>query len=346
MTATIAPPADPRLAPPPPGSQPPPPPAGPRLARPTAPWSRRWALVSLIVAAGTLVFTREPLFIIGFLFVAVVPFEKLFPRHRGQPFRRPQLAGDIAHALVSPVTQIIAAVVAVPLAVASLAWLPGLAVRPLVAMIPPVVMPFVAVALFDLVVYWTHRWGHEVPFFWRFHAIHHSTEHLDWVSGFRNHPLDGVFLAPAFVFLLAAGFDPEVAGILVIVQIVTGLFLHANVRWRWRPLHRIVITPEFHHWHHSNERDAHCSNYSVFLPLWDIAFGTYFMPKDRRPAVYGVDEEIPVGLVPQLVHPMRGAGNPFRHVRHPLRAIRSGAGHARSLSAQMWRAARRPTGRR
>ena len=44
--------------------------------------------------------------------------------------------------------------------------------------------------------------------------------------------------------------------------------------------HRIVITPEFHHWHHANEVDAHNSNYSVFLPLWDIVFGTFRNPKE------------------------------------------------------------------
>ncbi len=318
---------------------------GPRLDKATPSWSKRWSALSLIAAVATLYFTREPLFVIGFLFVAVVPFERLFPRHRDQRFRRPQLAGDIAHALVSPGVQLISAIVAVPLAVASLAWLPGLAIRPLVAMIPPAILPFVAVALFDFVIYWTHRWGHEVPFFWKFHSIHHSTEHLDWVSGFRNHPLDGVFIAPGFVFLIAAGFDPEVAGVLVIIQIVTGLFLHANVRWRWRPLHRVLITPEFHHWHHSNERDAHCSNYSVFLPLWDIIFGTYFMPKNRRPAVYGVDEDIPAGLVPQLMHPMKGMGNPLRRLRHPIRGVRLGWRWTRVIVGQMWQSARRPTRR-
>lgn len=309
-------------------------------------WSKRWAAISLVAAAGSLAFTREPLVVVLLLLVAVVPFERLFPRHRDQAFRRPQLAGDIAHALVSPLTQLMTVFVAVPIALVSLAWLPGLAIRPIVAMIPPVAVPIVAVLLFDLVIYWTHRWGHEVPFFWRFHAIHHSTEHLDWVSGFRNHPFDGVFLAPAFAFLLAAGFDAEVAGILVVVQIITGLFLHANVRWRWRPLHRVVITPEFHHWHHSNEADAHCSNYSVFLPVWDIAFGTYFMPKDRHPAVYGVDEEIPVGMVPQLIHPIRGAGNPLRWVAHPVLGTKALWGQVCLLVGQMWRSARRPTGRR
>lgn len=304
----------------------------------------KWlATLALITAVGTVAVTQEPLFVVAFIFLIVVPFEKLFPRHPGQRIRRPQLFGDLAHALVAPVTQFISLVVALPLAIASLAWIPGLLLRPLVAMIPPLALPVVGLLLFDFAIYWTHRWSHEVPFFWKFHAIHHSTEHLDWVSGFRNHPFDGVFIAPAFVFLVAAGFSPEVAGVFVVVQIVTGLFLHANVRWRLRPLHRIVITPEFHHWHHSNERDAHCSNYSVFLPFWDIAFGTYFMPRDRRPRFYGVDEEIPAGLVPQLLHPLRGVGNPLRVVRHPIRSAREGSRFARNLIGQMWRSARRPT---
>ncbi len=194
----------------------------------------------------------------------------------------------------------------------SLAWLPGLALRPLVSQIPPLAQMMLGLVLFDLLIYWTHRFSHEVPFLWRFHAIHHSTETLDWVSGLRGHPFDGVILAPAFVFLLAAGFSPEYAGAITVIQILSGLFLHANVRWRLRPLHRLIITPEFHHWHHTNEPTAMHSNYSVFLPIWDIAFGTYFMPSNRRPATYGVDEYIPSGVVGQLLWPLRGIGNPLR----------------------------------
>ena len=227
-------------------------------------------------------------------------------------------------------------------AVISLAWLPGLALRPLVGLLPPAVLPFVGLALFDLAIYWTHRWYHEVPFLWRFHAIHHSTEHLDWISGFRNHPLDGTLIAPAFVFLLAAGFEAEFTGLLAIVQFVLGIFLHANVRWRLRYLHRIVITPEFHHWHHANEPGAINSNYSVFLPAWDIIFGTYFMPKDRRPMRYGVTEYIPDGMVAQLRHPLRGMGNPFRVIRHPIRSTKGGFRFVRSLLGDMKRSALRP----
>jgi len=42
--------------------------------------------------------------------------------------------------------------------------------------------------------YWGHRWTHEVPFLWRFHAIHHSAEQIDWLVNTRAHPLDIVFV--------------------------------------------------------------------------------------------------------------------------------------------------------
>lgn len=279
--------------------------------------------------------------LVALLFVAVVPFEKLFPRHP-QPVRRPGLGTDLAYAMAQPLLGAVGVAAAILVGFVSLAWLPGLLIAPLLAQIPPVPKMLVGVALFDLASYWAHRWGHEVPFLWRFHAIHHSNERMDWISGLRNHPFDGALIAPAFVFLLGAGFSTEFTGALAVIQLVTGLFLHANVRWRWRPLHRVVITPEFHHWHHSNERDAHCANYSVFLPAWDIAFGTYFMPEERRPQRYGVDEPIPPGLADQLWYPMRGLARPWPHLRHPASGVRHLGGLVRSGLRQMRTSARHP----
>lgn len=307
---------------------------------------RRWRRVAaaagaLIVIGLSLAFDREPIGVLVALFVLVVPFEKMFPRHR-QRIRRPRLGTDVGYALASPLFTAIGVAGGVVVGVASLAWIPGLLVRPLVAQLPPAVLPFLGIALFDLAIYWTHRWYHEVPFLWRFHAVHHSTEHLDWVSGFRTHPFDGTLIAPAFVFLLVAGFSAEFTGILAVVQIVTGIFLHANVRWRWRWLHKIVITPEFHHWHHADQPGAINSNYSVFLPLWDLLFGTYFMPDGIRPTRYGVSEPIPDQMLGQLWYPMRGMGNPLRLLRHPLRSLRSLFRFARALAGDLRRSATRP----
>jgi hypothetical protein len=129
-----------------------------------------------------------------------------------------------------------------------------------------------------------------------------------------------------------------------VVQILTGLFLHANVKWRLKPLHKLVITPEFHHWHHTNEPEALWSNYSTFLPAWDLVFGTYYMPKDKRPQVYGVDEYIPDGMTEQLLHPMRGMGNPLWVVRHPFKGIAAGFRFTKMILGQMWKSATRPRG--
>ncbi len=277
--------------------------------------------LAVAAVAVALVLDVTAALVVPVLFVLVVPFEKLFPRHR-QRLRRPGVLTDIAYGLTQPLLAPVWIAVGLVIGVLSLAWLPGLALRPLVDILPAGVRTLVGVALFDLVAYWAHRWSHEVPFLWRFHAVHHSTVHLDWVSGLRNHPFDGVLVAPPFLFLLAAGFGAELAGVLAVVQIVTGLFLHANVRWRWRALHRVVSTPEFHHWHHADEADAHNANYSILLPVWDLLFGTYFMPTARRPSVYGVTPPLPAGFVEQLRHPVRGLHSPLWILRHPLAEVR------------------------
>jgi sterol desaturase/sphingolipid hydroxylase (fatty acid hydroxylase superfamily) len=316
------------------------PPDGERRPRRRLRGAIELAAVAILILIA-LAFDRSPLVVVPVLFLLVVPFEKLFPRHKGQPIRRPQLATDIAYALASPALNAIAISVAVAVGIASLLWVPGLMLRPLVGLLPAVAVPLAGVLLFDLTTYWVHRWSHEVPILWRFHSVHHSTEHLDWISGFRAHPLDGALLAPPFIFLLAAGFAPELAGGLALIQVLLGIFLHANVRWRWRPLHRLVITPEFHHWHHTNDPRAIHSNYSVFLPLWDQVFGTYFMPRDRRPDRYGIDEHMPEGMVGQLRHPFRDAGNPLLAARHPILAARRTGRFIATLLGQIKRSTTR-----
>ena len=274
--------------------------------------------LALLLIAGALYLSTEAIFIIVFLFVIVVPFEKLFPRHKGQKIRRPKLDTDIGYALAAPLLGLATGLVAIVIAILSLAWIPGLLIRPYVEQIPEQYMPIIGLLLFDSLVYWTHRFYHEIPVLWKFHAIHHSTEHLDWASGFRSHPLDGTILAPAFIFLVTAGFSLEITGALAAAQVILGLFLHANVRWKLRWLHRLIITPEFHHWHHTNEKDAIWTNYSTFLPIWDLLFGTYFMPKNRRPMSYGVNEEIPDGIIRQLRYPLREWSTPLWYELHPL----------------------------
>lgn len=280
------------------------------------------------------------------LFVLVVPFEKLYPRQRGQRLRRPMVGTDIGFALLAPLLNVVGITAFIAIGTLSFFWLPGLAMRPLVAQIPLGALPFVGFVVFDFVAYWTHRFAHEVPFMWRFHSVHHSPEHMDWVSGFRIHPLDGVVIAPAFFFLLGAGFDAELAGIFAVFQVVLGIFFHANVRVRWRRLDRIVANPEFHHWHHSSEPDAVGHNYGGALPWWDLMFGTFFMPKHtsgRRPQRYGVAEPLPPTLLGQLTYPCRGARQHLWLWCHPILIVKTVTVATRNLIVDIKRSARRST---
>jgi lathosterol oxidase len=272
-----------------------------------APRTRRvttLVVLASLAAVASMFVGNQAVFVVALLFVVSWPLERRWRRHP-VGVRRLALRTDLAYAAAQPALQFITVVVAVIIGGLSLAWLPGLLLRPLVTSLSPVAQMLIGFVTFDLLIYWTHRWGHTVPRLWRFHAVHHSTVHLDWVSGFRAHPFDGVFMAPVFAFFIAAGFDNKLTGGLAILQFFVGLGAHLNVRFRLRPLWPIVMTPEFHHWHHELDPVAHHTNYSTFLPLWDIVFGTYRMPVDQRPEHYGIPQPMPDGILQQLVFPFR-----------------------------------------
>jgi sterol desaturase/sphingolipid hydroxylase (fatty acid hydroxylase superfamily) len=157
----------------------------------------------------------------------------------------------------------------------------------------------------DFIGYWTHRAFHR-GLLWRFHAIHHSSRDLDWLSAVRLHPINDTLtrLASA-VPLLLTGFAPiALAGIAPLLTILA-ILIHANLDWDWGPLRSVIASPRFHRWHHTSENEGLDKNFAGLLPLWDILFGTYYMPKDKLPAGFGTDTEVPPGLIGQLAFPFR-----------------------------------------
>src|SRR5204863_7152204 len=93
------------------------------------------------------------------------------------------------------------------------------------------------IVLSDLGFYWTHRMFHAVPWLWRFHAIHHSIEELDWLAASRVHPVDqivtrGVSLAPVF----ALGFSEWAVGVSILLFHWQAVFVHSNLRIKFGPL--------------------------------------------------------------------------------------------------------------
>ncbi len=157
--------------------------------------------------------------------------------------------------------------------------------------------------------YWGHRLSHEVPWLWRFHAVHHSAEHVSFLVNTRAHPVDMIFTRMCGLALLyatglatAVGRDQGlVASIVLFAGALWSYFIHANVRVRLGFLEEIISTPAFHHWHHTRD-DHRDHNYASMVPVMDRIFGTRYLPR-HWPAAYGVETPMPADLVGQILEP-------------------------------------------
>lgn len=265
----------------------------------------------VLIAAGAAVGGVGTVIALGGLFIVLTPLERIFRRHDQRVLRRGFVI-DLGYAFMNSLLSL--AVIAPVVVIAAVAFVAsgpaqvGLAAVRLVVQAQPVWLQVIELFLtVELLGYWVHRLFHEVPFLWRFHAVHHSSPRLDWLAGFRAHPLEAVIGVGAVIPVVLLGFAPQTVGaVFLAVQAISGLFAHANVRWRLRPLHKIVLTPEFHHWHHAYEPGAINTNYAGTLPVLDIIFGTYHMPRDRRPQVYGTDDSVEAyDMREQLAYPFR-----------------------------------------
>ncbi len=179
-------------------------------------------------------------------------------------------------------------------------WQATVARQPLWLQVP------VAIVLSDLGFYAAHRLFHAVPWLWRFHAVHHSIEEMDWLAAARVHPLDhlvtkGLSLLPVY----ALGFSTAAIAVYAAIYFWQSILIHSNVRLRFGPLRWVLASPEFHHWHHGNEPAAYNRNFAGQLPVLDLLFGTLHMPDGRMPERYGVGEALPSTYAGQLAYPFR-----------------------------------------
>jgi sterol desaturase/sphingolipid hydroxylase (fatty acid hydroxylase superfamily) len=143
---------------------------------------------------------------------------------------------------------------------------------------------------------------------WPFHAIHHCSEEVDWLSSVRLHPLnDTANKFAQSLPLIALGFSPVAIAGIVPFLIFHAIMLHANLNWDFGPLRAVISSPVFHRWHHTKEGEARDKNFGALFPAWDILFGTYHMPQDKTPAIFGTDDRVPETLGAQLVYPFRRA---------------------------------------
>jgi sterol desaturase/sphingolipid hydroxylase (fatty acid hydroxylase superfamily) len=246
----------------------------------------------------------RPLFGFLVLFLVFVPLERLFALRKQKIFRR-HFGRDLLHFLVNKLLIQLGLFLVLGLLVRLLERLVSAEFQARVAAQPGWVQLLEAVLIADLGGYLGHRLNHRIPWLWRFHAIHHSIEEMDWLAAARLHPVDQIVTRTlAIVPLYLLGFSKETFGAYLGLATLWAIFIHANVRFRFGFLKYLFATPEYHHWHHSAEPEARDKNFSGQLPLLDLLFGSFYLP-ERRPQHYGIEEPVPAGYLKQLLHPFR-----------------------------------------
>jgi lathosterol oxidase len=154
-----------------------------------------------------------------------------------------------------------------------------------------------------------HRIYHNIPALWRFHAVHHSARHMDWLAGSRIHLLEILLTRIAVLTpLILLGIAAPALNAYIILVGIQAVLVHANLRWNFGWLEYVLVTPRYHHWHHARHADYIDVNYAIHLPLVDMLMGTFKRPPASAwPEEYGVMklETVPNGILAQTFMPFR-----------------------------------------
>jgi sterol desaturase/sphingolipid hydroxylase (fatty acid hydroxylase superfamily) len=231
--------------------------------------------------------------------------EKLFPLKKNQPVFREEWQTDFHHFIVNHLIVGFVLLAANQLVHGGFSWAVSTTVQTWIQGLPFLIELFLIILVADLVQYWTHRAYHEVSLLWRLHAVHHSAKSMDWLAGSRQHVIELVLtrtlvLAPIFVL----GFSKSVIDAYIIIVGFQAVFNHCNVDIRLGPLRYLIVTPNFHHWHHSQDKEALDRNYAAHFAFIDYIFGTAVNAERKWPAQYGVlGDYVPNGFLKQVAFP-------------------------------------------
>ena len=269
---------------------------------------------------------------LGILLAIFLPLEVLFRGNRpvkdeGRRLRR-ELGTDLLFALGQYLLWTTPVVAVLLLVYENSAHLPLAGVRAAVGAWPFWLQFLAVILLCDVGIYWAHRLSHRYEFLWRFHRVHHTSENVDWIAAYREHPVDNLYTRlvenlPAILL----GFPLEALAGFAMFRGLWAIYIHSNVSLEPGPLRYVLGSPRLHHWHHEVERGGHV-NFANVSPLMDLLFGTYHDP-GHLPVRYGIPADVSHNYVVQLVDPLLPRGARQRLQRR-LRARRRARGMRRA----------------
>lgn len=241
--------------------------------------------------------------------IVFVPIERFWPRHADQKTFRPEWSTDATYFLITHLpAQMLTFLMVLPGTLA-FKWLAIPSLVETVGNLPLYVQLPMTIVVADLGQYAVHRMFHQVSFLWRFHAVHHSIQTMDWIAGSRSHFIDivltrGLIMIPLMLLGFSQG---ALAGYLIFVSF-HATWSHTDFRPRIKWLEPYFVTVRYHHWHHAAHPEAADVNFAIHFPVIDRLFGTQYLPKDAWPQRYGlINTRMPKGWLAQFVSPFSAA---------------------------------------
>lgn len=218
------------------------------------------------------------------LFLVLIIIEKAYGYYKGIDYA-PMM--DSVSSISSGMTNSIKDILGLSIAFLSYDWLVSkLAVFTIQSTILTYVIAFFVI---DFYGYWTHRWAHQINFFWNKHAIHHSSEEFNLACALRQSISSFVNL---FTFLLIPaailGVPTEVITITLPIQLFLQFWYHTRYINKLGFLEKILVTPSHHRVHHAINPEYMDKNHSQIFIFWDKLFGTFQEELPEVPAVFGI----------------------------------------------------------
>ena len=236
----------------------------------------------------------RPLAFLGLL-VCLLAYEAVAPAWQNyQQSRGGRIWHGLRNLLLGAVNSVLVATLFVGLWMAAIEASAGAGIGLLrLFELPETLRAIIAIVVLDFWTYLWHRMNHSVPFFWRFHRVHHSDTQMDVTTATRFHAGEIVMSSLLRIPVLCM-LGPEVwhLALYELMMFSVVQFHHANIRIPAvidRALRILIVTPAMHRVHHSRQFDHQRSNYTSFLSVWDRIFGTYVIVPAVETLHLGVD---------------------------------------------------------
>lgn len=135
---------------------------------------------------------------------------------------------------------------------------------------------FIGLVSIDFISYFRHWILHKYSFFWNFHKVHHAPITINVLTTYREHPFSDYFKRFVSVcFFGIVGFDVESYWVAFFIRELFSLLHHANFRIPIGFFEKIIVTPQYHWYHHLNCPNNKFYNLGIIFTFWDRIMNTH-----------------------------------------------------------------------